>query len=714
LLLLGVVKFLLINVILFVTVFGAQSQSVYKSFAHLDRKDLYTAHKGFVKRLNRSRAEASLGLSLCYSERSFLNIDSSLKYLLIAEENWPSISIKSKLKLKAFDVDSIFISDQKLKLGDLFFGRCKLNKDPDCFESMIATQAWNSNIDQGIYYRDSLYFERAKKNQSTEDIKKLLSTHPESLFKAKLNALHDSYELNNSISGNTEEEWVAFIDAHPENRYAGPLQDSVYRFFDKKDVVLYISFIEKYPKNRNVEIAWQRIYELETNYFHPELLNSFSATYSDFPFKEQLENDLIRSAQKLYPFTDTTKGKELYYGYTHENGGWVIQPQSRYREATFFNQDLAVVGSDGYYGVINKKEQFIIPIKYDEISILNNGLILAGIEDVYGLFNRDGSIHTSLAWDDIVEVDSVLYLLYKDDVATIHSIHSKGHLGIAVSDMVSLKNGYYKVVHKDLCGLVKIEDEKTGAIELVYPFEWGEIKPYSDRFISVQLRDTFRLFDLKTNALLDSVYINISQLSQGAAVALKETGVGYLNGFGEEQTDFNYDFFPNALSSGAYKGGQAIVRLNNKYGLIDLNGVSKLSPQYEHLVYLDSLYGIRSGEEWSLISIDGELAIQDSFESLDDLGQGLTLFKSKSKYGVFEKGVNLLLPAVYTSIELFQDYFVVQSAADTFAYILDKQGKLASTIGFDKVKSLNKDCLMVDKDGGRSYFRLSDGKLIHL
>ena len=92
----------------------------------------------------------------------------------------------------------------------------------------------------------------------------------------------------------------------------------------------------------------------------------------------------------------------------------------------------------------------------------------------------------------------------------------------------------------------------------------------------------------------------------------------------------------------------------------------------------------------------------------------MTLFKSKSKYGVFEKGVNLLLPAVYTSIELFQDYFVVQSAADAFAYILDKQGKLASTIGFDKVKSLNKDCLMVDKDGERSYFRLSDGKLIHL
>lgn len=157
------VKFLLINVILFATVFGAQSQSVYKSFAHLDRKDLFTAHKGFVKRLNRSRAEASLGLSLCYSERSFLNIDSSLKYLLIAEENWPSISIKSKLKLKAFDVDSIFISSQKLKLGDLFFERCKLYKDPDCFESMIVTQAWNSNIDQGIYYRDSLYFERAKK-----------------------------------------------------------------------------------------------------------------------------------------------------------------------------------------------------------------------------------------------------------------------------------------------------------------------------------------------------------------------------------------------------------------------------------------------------------------------------------------------------------------------------------------------------------------------
>ena len=713
-LLLGVVKAVVLNIIIFASIFGAHSQSVYKSFSHLDRKDLYTAHKGFDKKLKRNIAEASLGLSLVYIEPSFLNIDSSLKYILIAEEFWSSVSTKTKLKLSESRIDSSLIPLQKLKLGEFFFDRCKALNDPDCFQSIIASQTWNSNLKQAIYFRDSLYFERAKKNQSIEDIQSLLRLHPESLFKAKLNALYDSFELNNSISGNTEEEWAAFIDAHPENRYAGPLQDSVFRFFDKNDVTLYTAFIEKYPGNRNIEIAWQRIYELETNYFHPVLLISFGAKYPNFPFQQQLESDLKLSAQKFYPFTDTLIHKTLFYGYADENGAWVVKPKSRYREATFFCQDLAVVGAEGLYGVINKKEQFVVPIQFSEISILNNGLILVEDEGLYGLFNRDGSVHTPILWDDILEVDSLFYLLYKGDVAEIHSIHSEGDLGISVTDMVSLNRGYYKVLHDDLAGLVHVDEQKHDGIQLVCPFEWDEIKPYSDRFISVQLRDTFRLFNLSTNKLGDSVYMEIAPISQGFSVAMKETGVGYLNGLGLEQTNFSFEYFPNVLSSGVFNSGKAIVREDGQYGLIDTNGIFTLKPQYEQLVYLEELYGIRSQNEWSLISAEGELASPDSYESLDALGQGFTLFKLKGKYGVFENGVNLLLPAVYTSIELIQDYFVVESAADMFAYILDKKGKLATTIGFDKVTVLNKECLLVTKNGKSAYFRLADGKLIHL
>ena len=101
------VKIISLYLILFLVLFSARSQNVYKSFERLNKKDLYSAQAGFNKKLKRYPAQSSLGLSLCYAEPSYLDLDSSLKYLLIAEMKWADVSEKSMAKLAPYGVDNV-------------------------------------------------------------------------------------------------------------------------------------------------------------------------------------------------------------------------------------------------------------------------------------------------------------------------------------------------------------------------------------------------------------------------------------------------------------------------------------------------------------------------------------------------------------------------------------------------------------------------------
>jgi hypothetical protein len=137
-----VVKIISLYLILFVVLYSASAQSVYKSFSRLSKKDLYSAQIGFDKKLKRYPAESAIGLSLCYSEPSYLDLDSSLKFLLIAEEKWAIRSEKSKEKLALYGIDENSVRKQKNVLGDLFFTRWRYGGPATCGRA-LATSHWN-------------------------------------------------------------------------------------------------------------------------------------------------------------------------------------------------------------------------------------------------------------------------------------------------------------------------------------------------------------------------------------------------------------------------------------------------------------------------------------------------------------------------------------------------------------------------------------------
>ena len=111
--------------------------TIEKSFVSLSNHDYYSAFNGFNDGLKRDSSACAYGLSLYYDSPVTKDIDSSIKYVLIAERNWNEVSVKSRLKLSPFHFDSLSIENQKQKLGDDVFYTCNNRKSIDCYDSLI-------------------------------------------------------------------------------------------------------------------------------------------------------------------------------------------------------------------------------------------------------------------------------------------------------------------------------------------------------------------------------------------------------------------------------------------------------------------------------------------------------------------------------------------------------------------------------------------------
>ncbi|MDG1735860.1 MAG: WG repeat-containing protein [Crocinitomicaceae bacterium] len=688
---------------------AVHSQSVFKSFERLRQKDLYSARKGFEKKIKRYPAAASMGMAMCYYEPSFRDIDSSLKYLLLAEKAWGLIPTKTIEKLEEIGVDIMFSSELKNQLSDLFYGRCKLMNSADCFNNLLLTQSWNQNYEQIKYYRDSLLYLGAVENRSTAEIQTLIALYPDSPFKAKLDALHDQFEFESSILNGSESEWAAFIEAHPENRYSGPIQDSLFAIFDRNSA--YALFIEKYPNNRNVSVAWNNFYTLETNYYHPDSLSVFIDKYPNFPDQERLLSDLDLSKTILYPFVDSLSAT-IKYGYVDDTGSWRIEPRNWFDEPSFFKQGYAVMGNDGLYGIINKRAELVVPFEYDEISILNNSFLVVSKNGFYGVLNRNGSIRHPLKYSDAFEIDAEHYILYNDDSVEIYNVHSKEQQLKGITDLEVFNTFYYKLWYDVKVGLLK-KQITGGKQELSIPTYYDELILFSEKKCIAERKNKLQLLDFNGEVLKDLIYTEVSRISEGYAIAgTKEGKVHYLDVNGKRVLDVEFDYYSGCIQSGLFNRGFAIVKEGNFFGLIDTLGSFKIKPTYEQLIYLNGAYGYRSNGNWSLISLESDSVVNSIFESLDAQDETSILFKQDGKYGVKNVALATVLAPIYRSIKKYNSYYVVLPCEDDLMYIHNVNGELACDQGFEKVQAVNESHLSVSVANKNGYFRLIDGKLI--
>lgn len=131
-----------------------------------------------------------------------------------------------------------------------------------------------------------------------------------------------------------------------------------------------------------------------------------SCKYETRLFNELESNCKLASTKDVYRERDDLL---CAWGYKYRDGTWFIP--ARFEEVkNFFTNNMAIVKINGYYGVINACQQFVIEPVYQELNWLNNHTLICKENNLYGLRRVDDEgIDIEPAYADIKDFRKFYY-----------------------------------------------------------------------------------------------------------------------------------------------------------------------------------------------------------------------------------------------------------------------------------------------------------------
>lgn len=161
-------------------------------------------------------------------------------------------------------------------------------------------------------------------------------------------------------------------------------------------------FVNGYARVRNDD-KWGMIDD-EGNVFIPLEYNEtgdyssmgvFVSKGDSFGIFNNGKMNIIAGADKVWDFEEGQKltyaRKDKNIGFVNSNGDWVIQPV--YDKARAFNNGLAPVYNDKYWGYIDETGKEVIPFKYRDAEVFgDNGLAPVKEKKLWGFINKSGEV----------------------------------------------------------------------------------------------------------------------------------------------------------------------------------------------------------------------------------------------------------------------------------------------------------------------------------
>ncbi len=300
-----------------------------------------------------------------------------------------------------------------------------------------------------------------------------------------------------------------------------------------------------------------------------------------------------------------------------------------------------------------------------------------------GLLNTHGEIVIEPIFDTITILKKGLFRICKErlrrsDVPTKWTLfNNEGSISEEFDEMgKSVKNGYIKVKKNGKSGFINengsiiIHSEDSEPIELPEKFSWGE--DFKEGIAAVWINETKNYVDKDFNLVINN---------NGRVIKIL-TDIDYV-----VSIDYNQNY---------------LFSYQKKLGLLSNDGRLLISPRYDSLkffsenLYLASIIETReseySCEHFGLISTDDEEVLPVIYESIKpfsgtterDIEDAETSTNHNNtdsiKYWVIEKGYyekglidkagNIYLEAIFNSIIIFENIFIVQKTSESI--ILDE------------------------------------------
>lgn len=276
-------------------------------------------------------------------------------------------------------------------------------------------------------------------------------------------------------------------------------------------------------------------------------------------------------------------------------------------KGVFGSSGLALVKLRGKYGFINKEGEEVVPLKYDSIycngsfsDIIRYGwadyhiLMSVSQNNKWGYINKDGKIVLPIIYD---KMETVFYDSKNNRVVKDGKFGTVDHNGNIVIPLLYdiLEDSYEKnVIIAKLGGKYGFIDNLNN---IIIPFEFDFTSGFNSNcsLAVVGNDEKYGFIDQKGNIRIPMIYEFAHPFYNGLAAVVKNGKVGFINESGDVIIPFKYDVsYTSYTYDNIFKlsrkqlswnnfayGGVAIVKSNDKWGLINQKGENVTGFKYD-------------------------------------------------------------------------------------------------------------------------------------
>lgn len=453
---------------------------------------------------------------------------------------------------------------------------------------------------------------------------------------------------------------------HADGRKLIPCAYDQVHFLEHTDNRILRVYVEK-PKYGLIDTFGQLTIEANYDNIGPLSEGRLAVAYDGLWGFTNLEGQEIISCRfdEVKPFSEGLAAVRLgrRWGFVDRLGQVVIDFQ--YEDSGSFQQGLAWVKTTEGVGFIDPRGNLRIPPKYQEAGDFFQGVARVRQEDRWGLINPAGDWVQPPKYRDIQPFQSVglAIVRYGRQAEKYGLIDQSGQLitTTAYRDIQPFHEGLAVVKDRDSYGYI----DQTG--KLVIPTRYSRAEPFQEGRAAVYLDGHCGYLDRLGRRQSDFSFSRCNPYEDGRAVVYKglkraglldrtgrlvlEPSVDRLLTFSEgrglvragkyrfyyitEEADIHHGYYEKA---GEFTHGVAVVRVDNKWGVINRRGIALIPPKYSRIGSFQDGYATVRVEGFSgLTTARGRPIVSPDFEYISYAGEGVFRVEQGDKVGYFNE-----------------------------------------------------------------------------
>jgi len=696
---------LILNV-LFASTGRAQVGRFHRGVLALKEKNYGVAQCLFQQVMRKNPSLGAFGKAKLYVEtKEFFNLDSSLFFIQIASDglkkNQLNLTATKRQKLKVYGWDSISIKRQLDSLTSERYTEILATGDFKILTKFIDRYPSFGARIEAIKLRDSLWF-KACTNSDLFCLLGLKLTSPNSHLKARISAAYETKAFEEWTSQITEQELTSYMQYHPNSKYVSLAEDEIYRIYLKQnDTVAFKSFLMKYPQNRNRNNIWKSYFQKSIGDQNLDLMSRFIAVHPDFPFRNQVLQELGKFKKNLIPVANALDE----YGYMDEEGNLMIN--YTFEEANDFREGLAAVKRNGKYGVIIANGNKVVDFVFEFISDYTNGQAICRSNGKYGLIDQKGLEIVPCVYEDIQLIFGNYFVIKSNGVYGLMNDRGAVVIKPTYSELNALNETFAEIITDQGIGLI------NNNLEIIIPPIFEEINPIQHGFI-VKKDGKFGVMDFMGKSVVPIQYDAIFTSKNTFLYLVLGNKFCHLNTLNWKIITTWTEVYSAWRDLAYFNGVEYISYRKGQYFWTDTLG-KPIKPL--KITFLNSVGKVLSGKtnkesKLGLFDRLGNAISGFDYEEIEEFSNGYLKVVKEGKFGLFSELGQKIVEAAYDEIVYLSEMNLFILEKNGKKGLCNLEGNILIPLEYDAINGYGSDKLLLKLDTKMLYYNFMTKKLL--